>query len=239
MAPKAKDRYKLGPMANQDSALSALSAEERDCLLGASLLGLEDPAGLPVPAGAWASLRALPKAKRVALLAAWIAELQSPFPAGMERLHPSWVAEALAREPEDLWPALTIGLPNAAHVRACFPGKSIPEADSKAWQLDAVTEMQRFVFADLALMCVTPAGPIGARLCRLSCDELLAEVDRQGAEKLPEDLLREGDASLYAVVGRLPAKLGRGWLGGAGEGHQGKRPQGAAVAGMPSGGRPS
>ncbi len=199
-------------MATRDSALSALSAEERGCLLGASLLGLEDPTGLPVPPEAWAALRALPKAKRASLLATWIAELQAPFPAGMERLHPSWVAEALAREPEDLWPALLIGLPNATQVRSCFPGTTIPEADSQAWHLDAVAEMQRHVFASLAPLCVIPSGPVGARLCRLSCDELLAEVDRQGASKLRDDLTRDGPSSLYAVAGRLPAKLGRPWL---------------------------
>jgi hypothetical protein len=199
-------------MANRDPVLTALSVGERGCLLGASLLGLEEPAGLPVPAEAWAALRALPKAKRAALLAAWIAELQAPFPGGMERLHPSWVAEALAREPEDLWPALLMGLPNAAHVRACFPGKVIPEADSKAWHLDAVTEMQRHIFACLSPLCVIPSGPRGASLCRLSSDELLAEVDSRGADNLREELVREGAASLYAVAGRLPAKLGRVWL---------------------------
>jgi hypothetical protein len=199
-------------MAAPVSPLTTLSVEERGCLLGASLLGMDDLTGLPVSAEAWAALRALPKANRAALLATWIADLQAPFPAGMERLHPSWVAEAVASEPEDLWPALMMGLPDADQVRAGFPGRSVPEANSTAWQLDAVTEMQRFVFADLARLCVTPVGPLGARLCRLSCDELLAEVDRQGAEKLREDLVREGVASLYAVVGRLPAKLGRPWL---------------------------
>jgi hypothetical protein len=228
-------------MSNRDSALSALSAEERGCLLGASLLGLESLAGLPVTAEAWAALRKLPKAERAALLAQWMAELQAPFPTGMERLHPSWVAEALAREPEDLWPALLIGIPNSVQVRACLPGEVIPEAESQAWHLDAVAEMQRHVFAGLAPLCVIPSGRLGARLCRLSCDELLAEIDRQGAAKLREELVREGMASLHAVAGRLPAKLGRPWLEalGAGEGHQAKRPRGAAVAGMPSGGRPS
>lgn len=199
-------------MLSPASPLTALSAEERGCLLGASLLGLEDPTGLPCLSESWAALRALPKAKRAVLLATWIAELQTPFPAGMERLHPSWVAEALAREPEDLWPALLIGVPNAAQVRACFPGKVIPEADTQAWHLDAVAEMQRYVLAGLTSMCVTPAGPIGARLCRLSCDELLAEVDRRGADKLHEELLREGAASLHAVAGRLPATRARLWV---------------------------
>lgn len=193
-------------------ALTALSAEDRGCLLGASLLGLEDPAGLSVSAEAWAALRSLPKAERAALLAAWMAELQAPFPAGLERLHPSWVAEALANEPEDLWPALLMGLPNAAQVRACFPGKSIPEADGQAWHLDAVTEMQRQVFAGLAPLCVSPSGPLGARLCRLSCEELLTEVDRREASELRYELIREGAASLLAVVGRLPAARGRPWL---------------------------
>lgn len=200
-------------MATRVLALTALCDEERGALLGASLLGLEDPVGLPVSARAWAALRALPKAKRAALLAAWIAELQAPFPSGMDRLHPSWVVEALTCEPEDLWPILLRGLPNAAQVRACFAGKSIPEADSKAWNTDAVAEMQRSAFAALGLLCVPPSGPRGASLCRLSCDELLVEVDRRGADKLREELAREGPASLNAVAGRLPAKLGRAWLG--------------------------
>jgi hypothetical protein len=191
---------------------ATLSVEERGCLLGASLLGLEDPTGLPVSVEAWTALRALPKANRVALLAGWIADVLAPLPPGLERLHPSWMAEALASEPEDLWPALMIGLPNAAQVRACFPGKEIPEADGQAWHMDAVAEMQRHVFAGLADLCVIPMGAIGARLCRLSSDELLTEVDRQGVDRLREDLLREGAGSLYSVAGRLPAKLGRSWL---------------------------
>lgn len=200
-------------MAIRDFALTALCDEERGCLLGASLLGLEDPAGLPVSAETWAALRAMPRAKRAALLAAWIAELQAPFPPGMERLHPSWVAEALQSEPEDLWPALLMGVPNAAQVRACFSGRAIPEADSQAWHMDAVMEMQRSVFAPLTPLCAPPSGPCGASLCRLSCDELSAEVERQGAEKLREELGREGAASLCSVAARLPAKLGRPWLG--------------------------
>jgi hypothetical protein len=199
-------------MADRDTALTALSMEERGCLLGASLLGLENPDGLPLSSETWAALRAMPKAKRAALLASWIAELLAPFPAGMERLHPSWVAEALAREPEDLWPALMMGLPNASRVRACFPGRTIPEADSEVWHLDAVAEVQRYVFAGLAPMCVIPSGPRGASLCRLSCDQLLAEIERRGAANLRDELVREGPASLYAVAGRLPVTLGRSWL---------------------------
>jgi hypothetical protein len=195
------------------SPLTTITDEERGCLLGASLLSLEDPTGLPVPPEAWAALRSLPKAQRATLLAAWIAELLAPFPAGLERLHPTWVAESLSRDPEDLWPALLLGLPNAAHVRACLPDKVMAESGTQPWQPDAVAELQRFVFADLAKLCATPSGPIGARLCRLSCDDLLAEVTRLGAETLREDLVREGPASLYAVAGRLPAKLGRSWLG--------------------------
>ncbi|HJX51769.1 MAG TPA: hypothetical protein VJ801_03295, partial [Polyangia bacterium] len=75
--------------------LDELHAEERGLLLGLSLQAMGD-AGLArlagdrclVCRGAWQDLRALSRSDRAALLAKWIVETSSPFPPGMERLHP-------------------------------------------------------------------------------------------------------------------------------------------------------
>jgi hypothetical protein len=197
-----------------------LHAEERGLLLGLSLLALDD-AVLSHLAGnrrqacgkAWQALRALPRPDRAAFLAGWIVEANAPFPSGMERLHPSWLAETLASEPVELWPALLCGLPGVQAVEALLAqthGGAIVK-DRDAWPPDSVLELQRCAFGRLAPLCVAPSGPLGAGLCRLGCEELLAEVARQGAA-LRQELCAEGEASLWAVAGRLPATLGRQWV---------------------------
>jgi hypothetical protein len=197
-----------------------LHAEERGLLLGLSLLAM-DVAVLSHLAGnrrqacgkAWQALRALPRPDRAALLAGWIVEASAPFPSGMERLHPSWLAETVAGEPVELWPALLCALPGAQAVEALLlhshAGAIAKDGDS--WPPESVLELQRCAFGRLAPFCVAPSGPLGAGLCRLGCEELLAEVACQGAA-LRQELCGEGDASLWAVAGRLPATLGRQWV---------------------------
>ena len=101
-----------------------LHAEERGLLLGLSLQATGDAALSRLASSrrqacrnAWQALRALSRSDRAAVLAEWIVEARSPFPPGMERLHPSWLAEAIAREPTELWPALLCGLPGAQAVQ--------------------------------------------------------------------------------------------------------------------------
>jgi hypothetical protein len=198
-----------------------LRAEERGLLLGLSLLAMDD-AVLSHLAGnrrracgkAWQALRALPRPDRAALLAGWIFEANAPFPSGMERLHPSWLAETLASEPVELRPALLCGLPGVQAVEALlleFYAAGAIAKEGEAWPPDSVLELQRCAFGRLAPFCVGPSGPLGAGLCRLGCEELLAEVARQGTA-LRQELCAEGDASLWAVAGRLPATLGRQWV---------------------------
>lgn len=201
--------------------LDELHAEERGLLLGLSLQGT-DGAGLArlagdrclVCRGAWQDLRALSRSDRAALLAKWIVEISSSFPPGMERLHPSWLAQAIAGEPEELWPVLLSGLPGAQAVELLLlqsrGARSIAK-EGEAWRSESAAELQRCVFGRLAPLCVGPSGPIGAGLCRLGCEELLAEVARRGAP-LRQELTVEGDASLWAVAGRLPATLGQQWV---------------------------
>ena len=198
-----------------------LHAEERGLLLGLSLLATGDVvlsrlAGdrREVLRDAWQVLRALPRSGRASLLAGWIVETNAPFPPGIERLHPSWLAEVVACEPAELWPALLCGLPGVQVVESLLleshSGGAIAQA-GEDWPADSVAELQRCVFSQLASLCVAPSGPLGAGLCRLGCEELLAEVARRGAA-LCQELSAEGDASLWAVAGRLPATLGRQWL---------------------------
>jgi len=198
-----------------------LHAEERGLVLGLSLQATGD-AVLARLAGhrcevcrrAWQALRALSRSDRAALLAGWIAEAQAPFPSGMERLHPSWLAEAIASEPAELWPALLSGLPGVQTVETLLSqirGGGAIKPDGEAWPPESVAELQRCTFSQLAPLCVGPSGPVGAGLCRLGCDELLAEVARRGSA-LQQELCAEGDASLWAVAGRVPATLGRRWV---------------------------
>jgi hypothetical protein len=266
-----------------------LHAEERGLLLGLSLQATGDAALSRLASSrrqaccnAWQALRALSRSDRAALLADWIVEARSPFPPGMERLHPSWLAEAIAREPTELWPALLGGLPGVQavepllefrwepsegslrpsaphlpHLPARFarPRQTLPRwsaagdegareargvggvaggpevpaggagglptrqvhvgsaiaTDGETWPPKSVAELQGCVFGRLAPLCAGPSGPLGAGLCRLGCDELLAEIARRGTA-LQQELRAEGDASLWAVAGRLPATLGRQWV---------------------------
>lgn len=201
--------------------LSEVHAEERGLLLGLNLESA-DEAILARLAGdrrqacceAWQTLRLLPRAARAALLAAWIVEANAPFPSGMERLHPTWLAETIADEPADLWPVLLRGVPGLQAVESLLvplQGSGAMAADGEEWPSESVAELQRCVFGRLTPLCIAPCGPVGAGLCRLGCDELLAEVASRGAA-LCQELRAEGDASLWAVAGRLPAPVGRQWL---------------------------
>ena len=198
-----------------------LHAEERGLLLGLSLQSAGDLA-LARLAGdrcemcrtAWQALRALSRSDRAALLAGWIVEAQAPFPPGMERLHPSWLAEAIVREPVETWTALLSGLPGREAVEPLLSeihGDRAVATNGETWPSESVTELQRCVFGRLAPLCVGPAGPVGAGLCRLGCEKLLVEIARRGSA-LRQQLCAEGDASLWAVAGRVPVALGRRWV---------------------------
>jgi len=198
-----------------------LGPAERGLVLGLSLLALGDAAVSRLAGDhrdacgrAWQALRTLSRAHRAALLAGWIVETNAPFPPGMERLHPSWLAEAIASQPAELWPVLLSGLPGAQVVQSLLSQShdaAVIANERDAWPSDGVAELQRLVFNRLARLCMGPCGPLGAGLCRLSCAKLLAEVAGRGTV-LRQELCSEGDASLWAVAGRLPVTLGRQWL---------------------------
>jgi hypothetical protein len=187
-----------------------LHAEERGLLLGLSLQSAGDLA-LARLAG---DRREMCRTAWQALLAGWIVEAQAPFPPGMERLHPSWLAEAIVREPVETWTALLCGLPGRQAVEPPLSeihGDSAVATNGETWPSESVAELQRCVFGRLAPFFVGPAGPVGAGLCRLGCEELLVEIARRGST-LHQELCAEGDASLWAVAGRVPATLGRRWV---------------------------
>lgn len=203
------------------NAFSELHPEERGLLLCLGLQSTGD-AVLARLAGdrrqlcrkAWQDLRALSRSDRAALLAEWSVETQAPFPLGMERLHPSWLAEAIASEPAELWSALLCGLPGREAVEPLLSeihGDSAVATNGETWPSESVVELQSCVFGRLAPFCAGPAGPVGAGLCRLGCKELLVEIARRGSA-LRRQLCAEGDASLWAVAGRVPATLGRRWV---------------------------
>ena len=57
---------------------------------------------------------------RVRILEGWTRAAASPLPTGLECLHPTWIAEALAGEPIHLVRAVRPGLPES--VRVCVDG---------------------------------------------------------------------------------------------------------------------
>ena len=176
--------------------------DERDhgLLLAFLLLGAEESALDALPEGrrevcdkAWRELRALDEAARATAVAAWRAEAASALPAGLSRLHPSWLEAALAGGRADVLAVLrasTYG-PVRALVeelvkadqdasQAVEAGKEVPEETGR--------ELRRLAFGWLAPLCESAAGPLAERLCKLEFDELLAEITRLGARTVGRSL---------------------------------------------------
>jgi len=111
----------------------------------------------------------------------------------MERLHPSWLVQAIASEPMELWPALLAGLPGVEEVGSLLSqsyGKAAIAKEGEAWLSESVAELQRCVFGRLAPLCVGPRAP-WVRDVSPGCEELLAEATRRGAA-LRQELCRRG-----------------------------------------------
>jgi hypothetical protein len=194
-------------------AVEALAADERGALLG--LLAGGDPsagARLAGPAGARcrAALEACGRPPAEALAAeeaALAAEIASPLPQGLERVHPGWLRRALERESSALVRAAARGLP-APIVRVADEllrargesgrgGAAIPEGAG----LDA---LRRQLFGTLAPVPSSEGAglPLARGLCALPSDELLERIERRGAETLGTALAgAPGDAVVRAAAG--------------------------------------
>jgi hypothetical protein len=145
-------------------ALEATAAEESVFPVLAD--ALHEPA-----LAAWRSLRALDDATRSRLLATWRARAASGLPSGFSFLHPSWAAEALAREPQVVVAAIR---GNASGV------PSVPRETAR--------ELARLAFSHLAPLCESEPGPRVTRLLALEPEDLVAELKRRGARTVGRSL---------------------------------------------------
>jgi hypothetical protein len=165
------------------STVTSLTPDERGLVAGALALGAEKAAvdrvlGGERAAAAWAAVRDLARDQRAVALAELLRELLAPLPSGIEALHPSWLAGALAGEPAGLAAALR-GTGQGA-------GQSDDGGAGAPWSLDldARAQLARAVFGALEPLTEDPAGPLGAALRDLEPAALLAEVTRRGAQAL-------------------------------------------------------
>lgn len=160
-------------------ALAVLDAGECACavLAGSARQAIFD---------AWHALARLTAEEREGLLARWRGEVAS----GLELLHPSWIEEALAGEPAHL----------VERLRTPDP------TQSPAWAVcDA--DLAHLAFDGLAPLCGSALGPLAARLCALSFDDLVGEVRRWGARTLGRSLA----GSDAGVRSRAMALAGPPW----------------------------
>ena len=161
-----------------ESSAEIVEGEMRGILLAVELLGADEAALQALDeqrrescARAWRTLCALDEPARARTIAAWRAEAASALPAGLSRLHPSWIEEALAGERTEV-------------VAAIRPA---PTA-ARAIREETARELARLAFGRLAPLCESTAGSLGQSLCDLEFEELLSEVTRRGARVVGRSL---------------------------------------------------
>ena len=137
----------------------------------------------------------------------FLADLRGSFlgvlPHGIEALHPSWIAHALADEPEHIAAIVSTAVPEL--LRSCLD-RSGSASPAKA-PLPVQREVVRLAFAELVPLCASDGGPLASSLGRLSFDDLLAEVTRLGAHTVGQSLA----GSAPAIRARAMASVGEPW----------------------------
>ena len=182
------------------SVADATGEEERGILLSLFILGAEvaildrlDERRHQACAEAWHELHDLDQETRNQIFDAWTQEAASVLPRGLERLHPSWIAEALAGEPVHLVRAVQPGLPEPvrAFVETLLSSAgqdALKSNSSKSPSATATREVERLAFGWLAPLCESACGLLAESLCGLAFDELLTEVTRRGARAVGRSL---------------------------------------------------
>jgi hypothetical protein len=204
-----------------DRLVAPLGAPERGFLLGALLLG-QGPAlagALAEPsrgrcAPVMAALAGLSRAERAAVSARLAPELTASFPPRLAEVHPSWLREALAAEPSEIFPALLAGAPPAVRAAAAevlgARGEPRLSPSPAALAPEACAELQRLVFGGLAPALERPGPAWLEALCALGPEALLEEVLRRGAATLGASLAGtplEARARAMAGVGPRWARV--------------------------------
>jgi hypothetical protein len=180
-----------------ESSAEIVEGEMRGILLAVELLGADEAALQALDeqrrescARAWRTLCALDEPARARTIAAWRAEAASALPAGLSRLHPSWIEEALAGERTEV-------------VAAIRPA---PTA-ARAIREETARELARLAFGRLAPLCESTAGSLGQSLCDLEFEELLSEVTRRGARVVGRSLA----GAAPSLRARAMASAGEPW----------------------------
>ncbi len=149
---------------------------------------------------AWRALRAVGVEAQAQIRAEWLREAASGLPMGLERLHPSWIHEALAGEPAYLLRTLWSGLPQAAgavSVRAVVEG--LLDADV-GLTMDAPVRLSAGIHRDIERLAFGWLEP----LCESACGI-------RGAEALPSAIRGvAGGGHPPWCANRGPVPRGRG-----------------------------
>jgi hypothetical protein len=193
-------------------AVAALPFAEKGLVLGALLAHLPPEtfgARFPAAAGGQAAMAALAaetRTARASTLAALLALVRAPLPAGIERIHPGWLRERLTTESSPVVHAVTHGLP--PEVRRISDALLAERGDRETVNISplAAAELRRRVFAGLVPVAGpgAPAGPEAAPLMALPLEAVEAAVERRGAVTLGVSLR----GAPGQVVARAAANLG-------------------------------
>jgi hypothetical protein len=161
---------------------------------------------------ALAELEAQPRAERAQTLSRLVQRVTAPVPAGIARVHPSWLRAALEGEATEVLVAVTGDLPAAAREVAGEiiegRGDAVPLQDPVRVPAGTLDELRRAIFSGLVAM----PDPVGApaewqRLAALPGADLLGELARAGAEALGASLA----GAPPAVLARAAVQAGDAW----------------------------
>ncbi len=228
--------------------MSPLGVLERSFLLcilrmgdDRALAALSTPERARVDA-AVAAQRALARPERAVAMAGLLQSLGAPLPAGLDRIHPSWIAEILADEPAEVAALLLAEAPAALQgaIFASMAGpraselrsapRIAPSADVRGWlrrrtlgQLVPMTPLAGTP-AELAVLLTLPSAELAETLAARA--RAVAGMDGATYSIAPLDAMSAGLAAralapLFAkgprevrsqLAQRLPVALGRGLL---------------------------
>jgi hypothetical protein len=196
-------------------AVAALPLEEKGFVLAMMLARTPaDEAGSRLGgeagarcAAAVATLGGAPRAERASALAALMALVRAPVPAGLDRIHPGWLRERFERESSAVIRAVVPGLPpEVTRVAEAVLEARGEDAGARTRNATPEPQLQRIVFAGLVPM-TGPGAPSGARaraLLALGPEPLVAAIERAGAATLGASLRGAGGAT----VARAAATFG-------------------------------
>jgi hypothetical protein len=149
-----------------------------------------------------------PKPVRAAAIAALIALVRAPVPAGVERIHPDWLRERFSQETAPVLRAVAADLPPDVQriAQATLAARGQTEAAAALLGSEGVAALRRGLFAGFVPLAGpgAPAGPVARALLELEGDALVAAIDRRGAETIGTSLRRAPGP----VIARAAAALG-------------------------------